>query len=57
MDERLEFEKWVADMEPAYAAENLERLTGGRGGYKVHNVACWWYAWQARAELEKKVVK
>lgn len=44
---RAEFEKWVTKMEPAYAHENLERLTGGHGGYKVHNVACWWFAWQA----------
>jgi len=42
-----EFEKWVTAMEPAYADSNLERLTGGRGSYRVHNVACWWMAWQA----------
>jgi len=44
---RAQFEKWVTAMEPAYADSNLERLTGGRGGYRVHNVACWWMAWQA----------
>ena len=42
-------------MEPAYASQNLERLTGGRGGYKVHNVACWWMAWQAAVASHCKV--
>ena len=48
---RKQFEEWVTKMEPAYADSNLERLTGGRGGYKVHNVACWWMAWQACSAL------
>ena len=53
--QREEFEKWVTAMEPAYADENSERLTGGRGNYKVHNVACWWMGWQAawNAALEE----
>lgn len=51
MDERKKFEEWVVDMEPDYATSNLERLTGGKGGYRVHNVAIWWKSWQARAEL------
>jgi hypothetical protein len=49
--ERSMFEAWVTNMEPAYATSNLERLTGGRGGYRVHNVAIWWMAWQERARV------
>ena len=53
MNEREAFEKWVTDMEPAYAASNLERNTNGN--YKVYNVFQWWLAWQAsrNAALEE----
>ncbi len=51
MDERREFEKWVTAMEPEYAGSNLARFIGGGRGYRVHNVACWWMAWQGRAAL------
>src|SRR6185312_13243052 len=54
---RERFEKWVTDMEPAYADENLERLTGGRGSYRVHNVHCWWMGWEHGWEAALRVIE
>src|SRR6185312_236176 len=54
---RERFEKWVTDMEPAYADENLERLTGGRGSYRVHNVHCWWMGWEHGREAALRVLE
>lgn len=47
---RKSFEKWCKE-EMNADPENLERLTGGRGSYRVHNVHCWWMGWKAAIQI------
>lgn len=43
---RKGFENWALD-EMHCSRADLERLTGGRGSYRLHNVQCWWMGWNA----------
>jgi hypothetical protein len=46
-DSRREFENWC--MNEMHCSRNeLERLTAGRGSYRLHNVQCWWMGWNGR---------
>jgi hypothetical protein len=52
MANRPEFESWVRET-MLCDPEHLERLTGGTGSYRVHNVQCWWMGWQAGETKER----